>query len=466
VNGDISGSTTTSGANGAQLATSTGGTLITNGNVYGNGNLVQSGTSPSASGIYANGGTSSVVIVQGGTVFGGPNSVGVSHQTGTLRVYSHLKGGNAAAVSLSRTTATTVEIGTPANPVTIASSDRPYGGAGLRVEAAAVSNTVNIHCSGLSSLGTNAINTVGGSSFTITLTLYGGATVKPTYAGCINIGSGSTSASSFTINGNVYGSDSGNTVLAVNVSSPITLTVNGDVYGGQSLTGFANHGINIAINIAATIIVNGTAYAGNSNSSSGIYKVVSTATGATMYVRKAVGNAYGDWVYTGNAPTAVNGGFGVDNADPYTTCTIGSLVSGAYGAMPTRGFHRLSPTVNGVTVPCYNQRRESPNGSTSTTISYSLGIGSSTYMPAAADVQSAFTYGVTASPTTGTMVVPSASDVYYGVPVGSTTGTAYATPADILNYPVSSVTAGSIGERVARSLTCEELAAILAAQPN
>lgn len=462
INGNVSGSSTTASANGAQMGTSCDGTMIVNGNIYGGGSLGQV-TSTSCSGVYVNGTSSSMFVAQGGTVFAGVNSVGINHQTGTLRIYSHLKGNIVAAVSLNRTTTNTVEIGTPSNPVTISSGDRPFPGAGLRLESGAQNYTVNIHCSGLNALGTNAILSSGGNVNTVTLTMYGGAVVKGTNATAFNIGSGSSSAL-FTINGDVYGNDYGNNIYGIQISAPVTVVVNGDVYGGQTLLGVGLHGINIA-STAATVTVNGTVYAGKSASANGINKA-GLGHAAVINARKAVGSAYGDWLYGTSAPSALANSFAIDNIDYATTCNVGSTVSGPYGSAAVRGFHVLNPTIAGVTVPCYNQRRESPNGATSTTISYALGVGSSSYMPSAGDVLLSYTFGVTASPTTGTLATPAASDVYYGVPVGSTTGTAYAAPADILNYPVSSVASGTIGEKMARTLTCEELAAILAAQPN
>jgi hypothetical protein len=68
-------------------------------------------------------------------------------------------------------------------------------------------------------------------------------------------------------------------------------------------------------------------------------------------------------------------------------------------------------------------------------------------IPVVGDVRSGVTYASGAL--TGTLVVPSPSNVRQGVPTDNTVGTAALTPADFWDYLTSSATPGSMGARVA-----------------
>jgi hypothetical protein len=68
-------------------------------------------------------------------------------------------------------------------------------------------------------------------------------------------------------------------------------------------------------------------------------------------------------------------------------------------------------------------------------------------LPATSDVRNLTTYAN--GTLTGTLAVPSPSNVASGVPTDNTVGTAALTPADFWDYLTSGATAGSMGERVA-----------------
>jgi hypothetical protein len=68
-------------------------------------------------------------------------------------------------------------------------------------------------------------------------------------------------------------------------------------------------------------------------------------------------------------------------------------------------------------------------------------------IPVVGDVRNGVSYANGAL--TGTLAVPSPSDVRSGVPTDNTVGTAALTPADFWDYLTSGATAGSMGERVA-----------------
>jgi hypothetical protein len=69
-------------------------------------------------------------------------------------------------------------------------------------------------------------------------------------------------------------------------------------------------------------------------------------------------------------------------------------------------------------------------------------------VPATSNVRSGTVYGIGGT-LTGTLAVPSPSNVRQGVPTDNTVGTAALTPADFWNYLTSSATPGSMGARVA-----------------
>ena len=68
--------------------------------------------------------------------------------------------------------------------------------------------------------------------------------------------------------------------------------------------------------------------------------------------------------------------------------------------------------------------------------------------PATSNVRQGTIYGIGGG-LTGTLAVPSPSNVRQGVPTDNTVGTAALTPADFWNYLTSSATPGSMGARVA-----------------
>jgi len=85
-------------------------------------------------------------------------------------------------------------------------------------------------------------------------------------------------------------------------------------------------------------------------------------------------------------------------------------------------------------------------------------------LPAQTDVRSASLYGGS-NEFSGSMIIPSSSDVRYGVPVDTITGSAAnITPQDIFDYAVSSLTgSNTIGERLQNISTTQTTAATIAA---
>jgi hypothetical protein len=85
-------------------------------------------------------------------------------------------------------------------------------------------------------------------------------------------------------------------------------------------------------------------------------------------------------------------------------------------------------------------------------------------LPAQTNVRSGSTYGGS-NEFSGSMIIPSASDVRYGVPVDTITGSAAnITPQDIFDYAISSLTgSNTIGERLKSISTTQTTAATIAA---
>jgi hypothetical protein len=84
-------------------------------------------------------------------------------------------------------------------------------------------------------------------------------------------------------------------------------------------------------------------------------------------------------------------------------------------------------------------------------------------LPTQTDVRSASLYGGT-NEFSGSMSVPSSSNVRYGVPIDNTTGSATLTPQDIFDYAVSSLTgSNTIGSRLQNISTVQTTAATIAA---
>jgi hypothetical protein len=84
-------------------------------------------------------------------------------------------------------------------------------------------------------------------------------------------------------------------------------------------------------------------------------------------------------------------------------------------------------------------------------------------LPTQSDVRSGSMYGGSAE-FSGSMSVPSASNVRYGVPIDATTGSATLTPQDIFDYAVSSLTgSNTIGSRLQNISTVQTTAAVIAA---
>jgi hypothetical protein len=228
----------------------------------------------------------------------------------------------------------------------------------------------------------------------------------------------------------------GTTGIGILISG-ISNIINGNCFGGTSANGagiFLDTGSN-------NNILNGNATGGTVGGTNASAGVLNFATG-TITINGTVTGGTG-------APGAQNASSGRINC---TLAVASSTVAGIInpsaataivfqaqnatnGNQALSGFVRFSNTGPNI----YIITRE--NGTTQTLVDSSIGN------PATTDVRNGVTYASGAL--TGTLVVPSPSNVRQGVPTDNTVGTAALTPADFWDYLTSSATPGSMGARVA-----------------
>jgi hypothetical protein len=270
-----------------------------------------------------------------------------------------------------------------------------------------------------------------------------------------NITGGALGGSYLIFNGIAYGGTLGGNV-AIRVSNYCNLT--GTFNGGS---GFISHGLQVD---GIDNIINGIANAGVANGVGGI-SFSSSATNNIAYIIANGGTAVSNGVRnegTGNntvvgVAIGGSGGSGAINAltgTLYVTKAVagsgGSGVEGSSlggltvveeaedninGCQALRGFVRF---VNTGTITHLITRQ---NGT------QQLLVEPGADYPTTTDVRNGVTYASGAL--TGTLVVPSPSNVRQGVPTDNTVGTAALTPADFWDYLTSSATPGSMGARVA-----------------
>jgi hypothetical protein len=309
-------------------------------------------------------------------------------------------------------------------------------------------------------------------------------------------------------NGNLYitGSVTGGTVasLAYGIfNNAGRLEILGDIIGGSATT---SHGV--AISNGVTIIT------GNLIGSTNAAPIVTTAgsgsltiTGSTI-ITTTIGQSTGVYINGGTGTVNILGNIqaynvaGISMLSAAIVNMTGSLTAGYAAAgissavastinvsgsiVASNGFPGISSTSTTATVrvtgplissqnninPIFSPRIQLISTSTPTyTIEtdtfpkevtfYDVAFTSS--LPAQTNVRSASLYGGT-NEFSGSMIIPSASNVRYGVPVDNLTGSATLTPQDIFDYAVSSLTgSNTIGSRLQNISTVQTTAATIAA---
>jgi hypothetical protein len=219
-----------------------------------------------------------------------------------------------------------------------------------------------------------------------------------------------------------------------------TLNIIGNVFGG----GGAAVG---ALNRNGLMNITGNCTGGNGAGSYGVWNALFGATGTVIIIGTCIGGSGTDSDGGRNGTTGVlrvttaqsgPNASGVWGDNINTTTIVENLIWGTNGIIPVRGFVKFDNTASkSVTVVLENN--------TTTT----LVDPSSLSLPAEADVRDGITYA--SGSQTGTLIVPSPSNVRKGVPTDNTVGTAELTAADFWDYlSVSATTVGSMGEVVNR----------------
>ncbi|MFO0452962.1 MAG: hypothetical protein ACK52I_30600 [Pseudomonadota bacterium] len=263
------------------------------------------------------------------------------------------------------------------------------------------------------------------------------------------IGAGSSfginqSAGNVTVTGNVTGGTASNIHGISLTGAASQFTINGDVRGGS---GGSAHGISFGGTLGT---VNGNVTGGGSDAHG-----VATSTGGVNVTGNVIGNI-GNGLRIGASSTVVGNVFaggstpGITNGLSNNSFTV--TVTGDVYASTTQAGIQLTGTgtqVVNLTGNMYNTLGRSaiwcPNvfiSNTATTL-WRMDTGGGNYkflysadstpnLPPQTDVRFGTTFGPSLS-LTGTMVVPSASDVRENVPVDNTLGTGELTSADIIS---------------------------------
>jgi hypothetical protein len=262
-------------------------------------------------------------------------------------------------------------------------------------------------------------NTVIGNTFASNGTcLRNNLTTTKNYIGNA-VGGGASGTSPFAVEnsstgtivmvGNVTGGSGGNQPWGVVNSGLGSFNITGNVTAGSAGPGAVNFGNGVMTIIGSAIGNNGGSSVGANNNGSGI-----------MYIDTAIASSTAS---------------GVNGASSGGDTVIKQIINNANGRLGVLGFIKLNNTgPNSFIGP-------KQNGTTQTLVDSSIGN------PATADVRNGVTYASGAL--TGTLVVPSPSNVRQGVPTDNTVGTAALTPADFWDYLTSGATPGSMGARVA-----------------
>lgn len=263
---------------------------------------------------------------------------------------------------------------------------------------------------------------------------------------------------------------------------PSASIVNGSfLKNGAGTLNFVGNLINTTGNNGVINITAGTVnITGNINGAAGSTQAATglTITGGTTTVTGSVtggagtGNAHGISISAGNLTVIgnVTGGGGT-LAQGIGSSTTGSItVTGTISANAQVGLSSSSlaatvqvsgPLVNVNGVSAISALKFFITGtSTFWTNQSSLGVNKILYtndqvtgFPSVADVRLGTAFGV-ANALTGTLIVPSPSNVLQGVGTDATVGTLLMTPADFWNYLISSgFTPNSIGDRLQNAST-------------
>ena len=317
----------------------------------------------------------------------------------------------------------------------------------------------------LTGAGNSTSNVTISTSRTLTCTATNGIIAKSVNSGLglVRItGVGTTVNINSNLRSSIFG---GLTTYAVSVNSVCTVNIVGELSNP-----FNNGGNNAALNIgaAATVNITGNCFGGSAPSGTAIAAAILANSSCILNI---LGNITGG---SSNISAA-----GIVNTTSACTMNItGSCASQVAPAitstLTTSTLQVLGPLINQNNVNAiYSPKIQLFSTSTpyyeiqSDTFGRDIFLYDVSYtssLPAQSDVRSGSIYGGS-NEFSGSMIIPTASDVRYGVPVDTTTGSATnITPQDIFDYAVSSLTgSNTIGERLKSISTVQTTAATIAA---
>lgn len=283
--------------------------------------------------------------------------------------------------------------------------------------------------------------------------------------GLLNLNGG---YSNLTINSKITGGQSANG-FAVYIQGGSTLVFNGDILGGNSATGYAVN--NIA---GGSMTINGNIQGAASpafrNTLATTLNITGNLTGGNISTGYAVSNSTtGTTNITGNCTAGVANAF-ITTGNGLTTCVGTVTASQSAAAINTQGQLRFS-------TPCVNSFNYNAVAASNTLIYASSNVQCSyrteneidTYKiiysagiplgnPLASNVRNGTVYGAS-NELTGTLIVPSVSDVQAGVPVDDTIGTYYKSASEIVSGMITELltnpefsTNGSLGKLIKDNL--------------
>jgi len=249
-----------------------------------------------------------------------------------------------------------------------------------------------------------------------------------------------SASSVINIVGNVYGTANGNAggAITINNQAAAPITITGNVIGGNS---------GVTISTGGTLNITGNITGGGANSGIGLVnygttQVTGTITGGNYNGGVGVNILSGEFTHIGTAQASAFGSAITCNAP--TTCTVtctGPFLRNGYNVAVASQTLRINSAYN----PYFEFRK-----SDGTNVTYVNQANSN--FPAITDVRLGTSYA--SGLYTGTLRVPTASQVLAGIPVDATTGTLLMSPADFWNYLIASgFTTGSIGERLQNAST-------------
>ena len=325
------------------------------------------------------------------------------------------------------------------------------GGAANNIRGIQIVNNGNLYVTGSVTGGTVASLAYGiynnAGRLEVLGNIFGGA---DTTAHGVALANGTT-----IITGNLYGSANAAPIFTINQPGSGSLTVIGNTIISTTTIGQAT-----AVYVAGAGIIN---FIGNiqAHNVAGIAMLnVSTVnmTGSLTagFGAAGISSTVASTINVSGSIVASNGFPGISSTSTTATVRVtGPLISSQNNINPI-----FSPRIQliSTSTPTYTIETDTfPREVTFYDVAYTSSL------PATINVRSGSTYGGS-NEFSGSMIIPSASNVRYGVPLDVTTGSATLTPQDIFDYAVSSLTgSNTIGSRLQNISTVQTTAATIAA---